>query len=122
MASLFQSAQWTKSCNLHVSILTCSFLKFNRLALLENTAVTKLNVSLEKLTEKQMSVRPAPQPLVQHIQRIQIQAPPSPSAPIDQKVYDKAVEILRKIAPNLQTVTLIGGYMFKPTNEVSSLI
>lgn len=65
-----------------------------------------------------MNSKPTPQPLVQHIQRIQVQPPPSPSAQIDGEMYTKAVKILRKVAPNLQTVTLIGSYMFKSANEV----
>jgi len=86
--------------------------------LLENTPISKLNISLEKLVEKQAGSRLTPQLLVQHIERIQIQPPQSLGTPVDGEVYANAVKVLIKVAPNLQTVSLIGSYMFKPTNEV----
>lgn len=118
LGSLDEMIQTTgKSVNRKTYILT----SINS-ALVENTRVSHLNVSLEKLVEKQSSMRTTPQKEVQHIERIQIHAPSSQSTTIDRDVYPKAVDALRKIVPNLQTVTLIGSYMYKPGNEVCFIV
>ncbi|KAI6195116.1 hypothetical protein M3Y96_01196700 [Aphelenchoides besseyi] len=84
--------------------------------LIPNTHTSHLNISFDELFEKYEKVKVNAQNEVEHLDGIQIAAP-AISKNANAERYSKMVDLLHRITPHLDTVTLIGSHMYKPSNE-----
>ncbi|KAI6216803.1 hypothetical protein M3Y99_01798600 [Aphelenchoides fujianensis] len=90
--------------------------EFRMAEILPNMHTSRINVSFDELFEKYSTAKLHPQKDVEHIEDIRVIVPNTPKSATDEK-FAKMVALLKRIAPNVDTVSLTGNHMFKPTNE-----